>query len=61
MAERLIQVHHEALADTATRSKLAAQGLMVSDQCGAPFLDTVRQETACWARVVKATGFSASE
>ena len=61
VVERLIAVHKAAFAAPSTRAKVEAQALQVSGQCGADFEKAVRDEGARWARVVKATGFSASE
>ncbi|WP_157119247.1 Bug family tripartite tricarboxylate transporter substrate binding protein [Azohydromonas lata] len=61
IAQRLIKAHLDALGDTNVKAKMAAQGLSVSGVCGQEFQDAVKQEAARWARVVKATGFSANE
>jgi tripartite-type tricarboxylate transporter receptor subunit TctC len=61
VVDRLIAVHKAAFAAPATRAKVEAQSMQVSGQCGADFEKAVRDEGARWARVVKATGFSASD
>ena len=61
IAQQLIKAHLDSLNDTNFKAKMAAQGLSVSGVCGKEFQQAVTQETARWAKVVKATGFSASE
>lgn len=58
---RLIDAQRAALADAETRTRLAAQGLVVAPVCGAEFVDLVKRETQRWAAVVKATGFTAAD
>jgi tripartite-type tricarboxylate transporter receptor subunit TctC len=48
-----------AHADPEVRAKLAAQGFDVSGQTGRAFDDDIAVQTERWAKVVKATGFSA--
>jgi tripartite-type tricarboxylate transporter receptor subunit TctC len=48
-----------AHADPDVKAKLAAQGFDVSGQTGAAFNDSIAVQTERWAKIVKATGFSA--
>jgi tripartite-type tricarboxylate transporter receptor subunit TctC len=48
-----------AHADPDVRAKLTAQGFDVSGQTGQAFSDSIAVQTERWAKVVKATGFSA--
>ena len=48
-----------AHADPAIRAKLAAQGFDVSGLTGPAFRDSIEAQFERWAKVVKATGFSA--
>ena len=48
-----------AHADPAVQAKLAAQGFDMSGQTGKAFKDSIAQQTERWAKIVKATGFSA--
>jgi tripartite-type tricarboxylate transporter receptor subunit TctC len=60
IAQRLTAVHQQMMATPEFKSRMAASGLNPSpDVCGASFLTKMNQESERWARVVKATGFSA--
>jgi tripartite-type tricarboxylate transporter receptor subunit TctC len=48
-----------AHADPAVRAKLEGQGFNVSGQTGAAFRDSIETQFERWAKIVKATGFSA--
>ena len=48
-----------AHADPAVRAKLEAQGFEVSGETGAAFSDSIDAQFERWAKIVKATGFSA--
>src|SRR5215470_6978187 len=48
-----------AHADRAVRAKLEAQGFDVSGQTGAAFKASIETQFERWAKIVKATGFSA--
>lgn len=48
-----------AQADAGYRAKLEAQGFDVPQESGAAFAATIADETARWAKVIKATGFRA--
>lgn len=61
VVEQLIKAHKAALAAPEMVAKFAAQALYPSGVCGQDFQRQVREESARWAAVVKATGFSASE
>jgi len=50
-----------AHADEAVRARLAAQGFEVSGVTGAAFAQSIDQQFERWAKIVKATGFSATE
>lgn len=45
--------------DPKIRKKLEEQGYIVSGQTGAPFARNIAEQTIRWAKIVKATGFSA--
>jgi tripartite-type tricarboxylate transporter receptor subunit TctC len=62
IAQRLTAVHQQMMATPEFKARMAASGLNATpDVCGAPFLAKMNQETERWARIVKATGFSAVE
>lgn len=62
IAERLTAAHQQMLATPEFRTRMAAAGLNASPEiCGAAFLAKMNQESERWARIVKATGFSAVE
>jgi tripartite-type tricarboxylate transporter receptor subunit TctC len=48
-----------AHADPDVQAKLATQGFDVSGQTGQPFVDSIAAQTVRWAKIVKATGFTA--
>jgi tripartite-type tricarboxylate transporter receptor subunit TctC len=48
-----------AHADPAVKARLAAQGFDVSGQTGAAFKESIEVQFERWAKIVKATGFSA--
>jgi tripartite-type tricarboxylate transporter receptor subunit TctC len=48
-----------AHADPAIRAKLAAQGFDVSGLTGPAFRDSIEEQFVRWAKIVRATGFSA--
>ena len=48
-----------AHADPAIRAKLAAQGFDVSGLTGPAFRDSIEEQFERWAKIVRATGFSA--
>src|SRR5262249_8871418 len=48
-----------AHADPAVRARLAGQGFDVSGQTGPAFKRSIDEQFERWARIVKATGFSA--
>lgn len=56
---QLTKAHQQAMADPAMRAKFEAQGLDVAQVCGGDFVKLIEQETERWAKVVKATGFTA--
>ena len=43
------------------RARLAAQGFEVSGVTGSVFAQSIDQQFERWAKIVKATGFSATE
>lgn len=45
-------------ADPAVRGRLEAQGYLMNGQTGAPFRQSIAEQTERWAKVVKATGFA---
>jgi len=59
VAKRFEAAAIAAHADPDVRAKLAAQGFDVSGQTGQAFRDDIAAQTERWAKVVKATGFSA--
>lgn len=60
VTERLTAAHRKALASPEFRTRMAASGLAPSaDRCGAAFRTRMDEDSARWARVVKATGFQA--
>ena len=62
ITERLTAAHQQMLATPEFKTRMAAAGLNASpDICGAAFLAKMNQESERWARIVKATGFSAVE
>jgi len=61
VVERLIKAHLATLQTPEVKTKLQAQALYPSGVCGKEFQQQVQAETARWAKVVKATGFSANE
>jgi tripartite-type tricarboxylate transporter receptor subunit TctC len=50
-----------AHADETVRARLAAQGFEVSGVTGAAFAQSIDQQFERWAKIVRATGFSATE
>lgn len=62
IAQRLTAVHQQMTATPEFKSRMAASGMTATpDVCGAAVLTKMNQETERWARIVKATGFSALE
>ena len=59
IVERFEAAAIAAHADPDVRAKLVAQGFDVSGQTGQAFRDSIAVQTERWAKVVKATGFSA--
>lgn len=60
VVQRLTEAHRQLSASPEFQARMAAAGLTVSQGiCGERFLAKMDQETARWARVVKATGFVA--
>ena len=62
VAQRLTTAHQQLLATPEFKARMALSGLNATpDVCGATFLEKMNRETDRWARIVKATGFSALE
>lgn len=62
IAQRLTAAHQQMLESPEFKSRMAASGLNPTpDVCGAAFQEKMSRETERWARLVKATGFSALE
>jgi tripartite-type tricarboxylate transporter receptor subunit TctC len=59
IVQRLEAAAIAAHADPAVRAKLAAQGYDVNGETGAAFRDSIAAQSARWAKIVQATGFSA--
>ncbi len=60
IVQRLTLAHQQMLDSPEFKTRMAASGLNPSpDICGSTFLEKMNRETDRWARVVKATGFSA--
>jgi tripartite-type tricarboxylate transporter receptor subunit TctC len=59
VVKRLEAAAIAAHADPAVKAKLAAQGFDVSGETGAAFKDSIEVQFERWAKIVKATGFSA--
>ncbi|MEY2769788.1 MAG: hypothetical protein RIQ38_207 [Pseudomonadota bacterium] len=60
IVQRLTLAHQQMLDSPEFKTRMAASGLNPSpDICGSAFLEKMNRETDRWARVVKATGFSA--
>lgn len=60
IVKRLTDAHRKVLASPEFRSRMALSGLAPSpDICGDAFLKKMNDESARWARIVKATGFVA--
>lgn len=60
VVQRLTEAHRKVLASPDFRTRMAASGLAPSaDICGEAFLKKMNDESARWARIVKATGFVA--
>ncbi len=60
VAKRLTHAHRKVLASPEFRNRMATSGLVPSaDICGDAFLKKMNDESARWARIVKATGFVA--
>jgi tripartite-type tricarboxylate transporter receptor subunit TctC len=59
IVERFEAAAIKAHANPDVRAKLVAQGFDVSGQTGQAFRDSIAAQTERWAKVVKATGFSA--
>jgi len=58
---RLTDAAKAAHADPAVRSKLEAQGYEVTGETGPQLMPDIKAQTARWARIVKAAGFSAED
>ena len=61
VVQRLEAAAIAAHADAAVKAKLAAQGFEVSGVTGAAFAQSIDQQFERWAKIVRATGFSAAE
>lgn len=59
--EALVQAHKAAMLVPEVKARMAAQALYPAAACGTEFQQQVVAEGARWAKVVKATGFAASE
>lgn len=59
VVKRLEAAAIAAHADPAVKARLAAQGFDVSGEAGAAFKESIEVQFERWAKVVKATGFSA--
>src|SRR5215475_6338254 len=59
VVKRLEAAAIAAHADPAVKAKLAAQGFEVSGLTGAAFKDSIEMQFERWAKIVKASGFSA--
>jgi len=59
VVKRLEAAAIAAHADPAVKARLAAQGFDVSGETGAAFRDSIETQFDRWAKIVKATGFSA--
>jgi tripartite-type tricarboxylate transporter receptor subunit TctC len=57
---RLIDASKHAHADPAVKERLEQMGFDISGQSGAEFAASLKAGEERWARVVKATGFKAS-
>ena len=61
IVKRLEAAAIAAHADETVRARLAAQGFEVSGVTGSAFAQSIDQQFERWAKIVKATGFSATE
>jgi tripartite-type tricarboxylate transporter receptor subunit TctC len=61
VVKRLEAAAIAAHADPAVKAKLAAQGFEVSGLTGPAFKESIEVQFERWAKIVKATGFSATE
>jgi tripartite-type tricarboxylate transporter receptor subunit TctC len=62
VAQRLTMAHQQMLATPEFKTRMAASGLNPTpDICGVSFQEKMSRESERWARIVKATGFSALE
>lgn len=62
VVQRLTAAHEQITASPEFQARISTAGLTVTPGvCGDAFLKKINEETERWARVVKATGFSASE
>jgi len=59
VVKRLEAAAIAAHADPAVKARLAAQGFDVSGETGTAFRDSIETQFERWAKIVKATGFSA--
>jgi tripartite-type tricarboxylate transporter receptor subunit TctC len=59
VVKRLEAAAIAAHADPAVKARLAAQGFDVSGETGAAFKESIEVQFERWAKIVKATGFSA--
>ena len=59
VVQRLEAAANAAHADPAVRAKLQAQGFEVSGLTGPAFKESIEVQFERWAKIVKATGFSA--
>jgi len=61
IVERLTAAAKAAHNDPDVRSKLEAQGYEVTGETGPQLMTDIKAQTARWARIVKAAGFSAED
>lgn len=62
VAQRLTAAHQQMVATPEFKTRMAASGLNPTpDICGSGFQEKMTRESERWARIVKATGFSALE
>ena len=60
--QRLTTAHQQMLATPEFKARMAISGLNPTpDLCGPAFLEKMNREADRWARIIKATGFSALE
>lgn len=62
IAQRLTVAHQQMLDSSDFKNRMTASGLNPTpDVCGSTYLEKMNRESDRWARIVKATGFSAVE